>query len=118
MYNKEDKPQSMTLKEWIIRNMSTRMNIQERIIESVVNHQFSSALDAIKEDKETIEFSGFGKFCFNRKKVGKKMQKMLAMKEQLEEYMNDENGTPQRKHTCAMKLVTLNKDIELLKPKL
>lgn len=113
-----DRPQSMSLKDWIIRNMSTRMGVQERIIESVVNHQCSTALDAIKNGKETIEFSGWGKFCFNSRKVKKKMEKMVQTKEALEKYLNDETTTAQRRHSSALKLITLNKDIELLKPKL
>ena len=48
----------------------------------------------------------------------KKMEKMLKTKEALEEYSMNENNTPQRRHSLALKLITLNKDIELLKPKL
>jgi nucleoid DNA-binding protein len=114
----DDKPVTMPVKHWIIRNMSTRMNVAERIIEDVVNHQFTSAYEAMKRGDETLEFSGWGKFCFKRKNVKKKIEDLMKAKECLEKLINDESLSAQRRHSHALKLITLNKDIELLKPKL
>lgn len=70
-----DKPVSLSVKHWIIRQMSVRTFIQESLIETVVNHQFDSAYVALDECN-SLEFSGFGRFYFNRGKAVKKLEKM------------------------------------------
>ena len=69
-----DKPVSLSMKAWIIRNMSVKNSIQENVIETVINHQFESALAAL-ETCNSLEFSGFGKIFFNVNKAYKDILK-------------------------------------------
>lgn len=60
-----DKPQSMSVKNFLIRKLSVEMMLPEKVIEAIVNHQFLKATDAL-ENNSSIEFSGFGRFYFKK----------------------------------------------------
>jgi len=68
-----DKPTSLSVKQFIIRNMAVSSMLPEKTIEAVVNHQFNSMLEAMKT-VYSVELSGFGKFLFNSTKANKKMK--------------------------------------------
>lgn len=112
-----EKPVSLSVKEWIIRNMSTRIGVSERIIETVINDQFEGAIKAMNTC-DTLEFAGFGKFYFNRKKAGKKLERLVLLKEELTIASTDVSLTAQKRHTAALKLITVTKVIEDLTTKL
>lgn len=112
-----DKPTTLSVKDWIVRNMSTELSIKERIIHDVINHQFSRAKDAM-ENCNTIEFSGWGKFIFNKYRAIKKLAKFMYMKEGMERVINDELTTPQKRGSTQYKLGILKGDIKLLRSKL
>lgn len=106
-----EKPVSLSVKEWIIRNMSVKMGVSERIIELVINNQFEGAIKAMNTC-DTLEFAGFGKFYFNRKKAEKKLQRMILLKEELTIASTDVSLTAQKRHTAALKLITITKVVE------
>lgn len=112
-----DKPTTLSVKEWIIRNMSTRINVHERIIETVINHQFSSALDGLTK-YDSMEFSGWGKFYFNQKKAKHKMNKYTTLLDIYTNILADESITEQKRRNTELKLKSVTKDISLLKTKL
>ena len=112
-----DKPTTLSVKDWIIRNMSTEMRISERILQSVIAHQFSRARDAM-ETGESIQFSGFGKFVFNRKRAYKKLGKFSSIEKIMQRAIDDENTSPQRRASLQFKMGKLKGDISLLKRKL
>ena len=112
-----DKPITLSVKDWIIRNLSVKTNTSERIIEAVVNHQMTSAYKAMNTCY-SLEFSGWGKFYFNKKKAVKKMERMLGMKEGLEKALANEATTAVKRNSSELKLVTLLRDIEMLKPRI
>jgi site-specific recombinase len=112
-----DKPRSLSIKDYIIRKMSIKMNTPEKIIEAVVNHQFQSATVAFN-DQKSVELSGFGKFLFNEKKAVKKMETMLIQKEVLEQTIVDETATDRKRKAAEVKLESLLQAIEILKPKI
>jgi site-specific recombinase len=112
-----DKPKSLSIKDFLIRKMSIKMNTPEKIIESVVNHQFQSATLAFT-DQKSVELSGFGKFLFNEKKAFKKMETMLIQKSVLEQTMIDETATDRKRKAAEQKLESLLQAIEILKPKI
>jgi len=111
-----DKPQTLSVKEWIIRNMSTKMNIPERVIEEVVNHQFDSGNMAL-DRYNSLEFSGFGKYYFNVPKAEKRMVDFERMKAFYERSLLEEL-TEKKRHSIELKLGTVNGDIEILKTKM
>ena len=112
-----EKPQTLSVKEWIIRNMSTKSNVPERIIEAVVNHQFISAGEAMKVHN-SLEFSGFGKFYFNQKKAFHKMNTYTRAMEIYKETLLDNSITEKKRHSTEVRIMKLGKDIEALKPKM
>lgn len=112
-----DKPRSLSVKDFLIRKMSIKFNTPEKVIESVVNHQFQSATLAFN-DQKSVELSGFGKFLFNEKKAVKKMETMLIQKQVLEQTIIDETATDRKRKAAEVKLESLLQAIEILKPKI
>ena len=97
--------------------MSVKMFVQESVIETVVNHQFEAAYVAL--DKcGSLEFSGFGRFYFNRKKALKKLEKMKSQMIEFNRILADESSTEMRKRNIALKLQTVVKNFEYLNAKL
>lgn len=113
-----DKPLSLSMKDYIIRKMAVKMMISEKVLETVVNHQFNSANEAMRTNG-SVEISGFGKFYFNRKKAFKKMEKMLSQKRHFENVIDENSNYPEyRKRVARLKLASLLQGIEYLKLKL
>ena len=42
-----DKPISMSVKDYLVRTLAVKMMVSEKTIETVINHQFQSANEAI-----------------------------------------------------------------------
>jgi len=113
-----DKPTTMTAREYIVRTMALRMNIQSSTIDAIISHQFEQANKALK-DNNTIELSGFGKFSFNTKKALKKLDKLKKKQMDLIGYSEDPNNVnhPRAKKLPIM-LINVAKDLEVLETKL
>ena len=112
-----EKPASMSVKEWIIKKMSINMVISEKIIDSVVTHQFDSANDALNVNK-SVEISGFGKFYFNGKKAITQYNKLLNIKRTYENALADENITDTKRNALLLKMQIVDSSIKTLKPKI
>ena len=112
-----DKPKSLSVKEYLIRKMSIKLNTPEKIIDAVITHQFQSATQALNTSK-SLEISGFGKFLFNEKKAVAKMAKLEGQKRTLEEQVNNEELTEQKRKSSKLKLDSVLLAIEMLKPKI
>jgi nucleoid DNA-binding protein len=97
--------------------MAISMVISEKIIDSVVTHQFDSANDALNVNS-SVEISGFGKFYFNQKKALTQYNKLLAIKQAYENMLLDENITPTKKNAVELKLQIIQSSIKTLKPKI
>ena len=112
-----DKPVSLSVKDYIIRKLSIKMKLTEKIIDNVVSHQFSSANEALIKNK-SVEVSGFGKFIFNDKKAITKMAKLHIQKGIFENMVNSVELSEQRKSSAKVKLQNVLLAIETLKPKI
>ena len=75
-----DKPQSLSVRDYLIRKLAVSLRVDEKTIEAVVAHQFNEANVALRSN-DSIEISGFGKFLFNKNKAVKKMEKYVNQKE-------------------------------------
>jgi len=115
-----DKPISLSVKDYIIRKMSVKMMLSESVIESVVNHQFKSMMEAFVATPAnySIEMGGIGKFLFNKKKAKKKYESFLKIKESLEKGINSEETSDVKKRNYKLKLESIIEDINALKPKI
>lgn len=111
------KPQSMSMKEWLIKRMAISMVIPEKVIDAVVTHQFGSANDAVNVHK-SVEISGFGKFYFNQKKAQAQYDKLHKIKQAYERMLLDENITETRRNAVELKLKIVETSIKTLKPKI
>jgi len=110
------KPQSMSMKEWIIKKMAISMVVSEKIIDSVVTHQFDSANDAVNMYK-SVEISGFGKFYFNDKKALAQYNKLLGIKSTYQKMML-EDMTDVKRNALELKMKIIESSIKSLKPKI
>ena len=111
------KPQSMSVKEWIIKKMAISMMVSEKTIDAVVTHQFDSANDAVNIHK-SVEISGFGKFFFNQKKALTQYKKLLAIKLAYENILADESISDVKRNAVTLKLQIIETSIKTLKPKI
>lgn len=112
-----DKPISLSVKDYIIRRMAVKLMVKEEVINAVVTHQFSSAVEAMSRNK-SVEISGFGKFYFNYNKAVKKMEKMLTQRRLLYNQLSNPVISENRKRVAQIKIDSLTEEIELLKPML
>ena len=113
----DNKPISMSVKDWIIRKMSVKMMMSEKTLETIINHQFQSANEALTQHK-SLEISGFGKFFFNEKKAHKTMEKFLSQKALFEKRVADETLPEAKRKSAAIKLQMAIDGIRDLKPKI
>lgn len=112
-----DKPISMSIKDFLIRKLAIKLLTEEKTIEAVINHQFISALNATKTNKE-IELSGFGKLYFNNKKAQKAYEKNLSKQRVFENILSQPDITEARKRSYENKLASTIAFLNDLKPKI
>lgn len=113
----DDKPISLSVKDWIIRKMAVKLMMNEKTIEAVVNNQFQGANDALLRNN-SLEISGFGRFMFNEKKAIKILAKYESQKALFEEMLQQEDLTEKKKQSLTLKLQTALDNIRDLKPKI
>ena len=81
-----DKPQSLSVKNFLIRKMSTAMNIPEKTITTVIDHQFTSLIESFPLHN-SCEISGFGKFVFHKTKAIVTMKEYVGALEYFKELL-------------------------------
>jgi hypothetical protein len=114
-----DKPINLSIKAFLIRKLSTDILIPEHIVELVISHQFTTALNALSDANiKSVEISGFGVFKFHERKAVWTMEKYLKFEKTLEDRINDESLSERKRKSSALMLATLRTNIELLKPRL
>lgn len=107
----------MQLKEYLIKKLSLKLKVSEKTIDAVISHQFQTAFQATSHHN-TIELSGFGKFVFNEAKATKKMKKYEALKATYASIISDPNSSAEMVRKTHLRLATVIKNIDHLKPKL
>ena len=112
-----DKPQSLSVRDYLIRKMAISLMIHEKVIEAVISHQFNEANLAMRTNN-SVEISGFGKFLFNKNKAIKKMTKYLNQKAWWERYLLNPDITEKQKEKANTVITSLAQHIEALKPKI
>jgi nucleoid DNA-binding protein len=111
-----DKPISMSVKDYLVRTLAVKMMISEKIIETVINHQFQSANEAM-DTNNSIEISGFGKFYFNEKKAKKRLEDLTRKKNLMLEFIASAETSEQKKRSSQVTLEKTEALINLLKTK-
>jgi len=91
--------------------------VSEVVLNQVINHQFNSAHDALK-DNNSVEISGYGKFLFNKKKAVTKVKNLNNIKAAYEKILDDEVISLKRSNFIKSKLSSINLTLNSLKPKI
>jgi hypothetical protein len=110
-----NKPQSMSHKDFLIRTLAVKLAVNEKIIETIINHQFQSANEAM-DLNHSIEISGFGKFMLNVKKAHRKMAKLINKRDAFQSALDDINKSDAEKKRASVIVSKTNDQINLLKP--
>jgi len=113
----DEKPMSMSMKDYLVRVMSVKMMVAESTIEKVINHQFLSAYEAMKTNDE-IELSGWGKLIFNKNKALKKLLKMESQIRVFTAQRDNSQLSEGKRASAEFKLNNVTRNYELLKTKL
>ena len=71
------KPSSMSHRDWFVKQLAHSLNMDVKIVDQVIKHQFDSVLAALQKNK-TVEISGFGTLKWNDKAAQKKLDAMDA----------------------------------------
>jgi nucleoid DNA-binding protein len=112
-----DKPISMSVKDFLVRTLAVKMMISEKTIETVINHQFQSANEAM-DTNNSIEIAGFGKFYFNEKKAKKRLEDLTRKKNLMLEFIASDKTSEQKKRSSQVTLEKTEALINLLKSKI
>ena len=104
------------MKEQLIKEIAKKLELEERMVEKIVSHQFDSAIKATHVNN-SVEISGFGKFVFNKRRAYYKLESLLATQKNIEALLAKELSEKERRN-YELKLVTVNKVVNSLKPKL
>ena len=105
-----------TLKETLVRTTAVRLAIAEKVVDTVINHQFISMIEAM-DLNNSIELSGFGKFVYNTKKAQKHaddLERFIRLHQQ-------ELDNPNRKRSVEILtalLTNAQEELKKIKPKL
>ena len=108
------RPLTVPIKDWMIKNLSKEKNISERTIQCVIAHQAEGATRALRRC-HSIEFSGFGKFLFNRKKAAIKLGKLLEMEPRMKAIIDSPEEGIGKRRNIEIKYKVLLEEINLLK---
>lgn len=110
-----NKPQSMSIKDFLIRTLAIKLAINEKIVEVVVNHQFQSANEAMTCN-HTVEISGFAKFIYNEKKAAKKLIALIKKQEFNQAIIDNTDSTTEQIRKAKVIVKDTIERINLLKP--
>jgi len=99
----KDKPESMSVREWITKKVALSSSIPENVIRHIISHQFDSAYNALN-DNNSIEISGFGKFYYNKKKAETELKYYEDEKTAYEAQLISNETTEKERHKIEKQL--------------
>lgn len=111
-----NKPETMEVREWLIKSIGSEQHIAQNIVAKVIQHNYEMAYAALKEHN-SLEIAGFGKFYYNVKKAGKQMEKCLSQKIAYQKIIDDENTSDKKRHSYRRRMVTVEDNIKALNNK-
>jgi len=112
-----DKPQSLSMREYLVRMLAPKLLLSEKVIDQVIVHQFNEANKALASNY-SLEISGFGKFLFNHKKAVKRMETLLSKERMFKSILEREDISEQKRESTLNKLNNNTIAIEQLKPRI
>jgi len=106
----KDKPNSMSVREWITKKVSQDVIIPERIIRNVISHNYDSAYEAVNKHN-SIEISGFGKFYYNTKKAEKEIEHCLKEKDSWQKVLECKDSTAKERREAENNVTHYSKKL-------
>jgi len=67
-----EKPESVSLKDWLVRKLAKSNDLDKDLVDRIVKHQFESVVSAMQKNK-SVEISGFGVFRWKDVAAQKKL---------------------------------------------
>lgn len=121
MENKSEKPEYMSDKDWFVKQLSGKIEVNENVILKIINHQYESVIQATQKNK-TIELSGFGVLTWNDNRAQKKVDDMddviMAYREKIANGHSESNSfikiiddILRRRQTLINRINELNSDL-------
>lgn len=110
-----NKPQSMSIKDFLVRTLAAKLMINEKVIDKVVSHQFRSAAEAMRCNS-SVEISGFAKFIFNEKKAVRKLTALIKKQEIQQAIVDSPESTTEQVRKAKLLVTDTIRRINLLKP--
>jgi nucleoid DNA-binding protein len=105
----------LTDKELLIKTIASKLLVSEKTIETVINHQFISANQAMDTNR-SVEISGFGKFMFNEKKAARRLKTYLMKKHDMHSIITHPEATAEQIRKATIIYNDMVDHIALLKP--
>jgi nucleoid DNA-binding protein len=68
----KEKPNSMSHRDWFVRKLAESLEMDVKIVDQIIRHQFDTTLAALQKNK-TVEISGFGTLKWNDRAAQKKL---------------------------------------------
>lgn len=96
--------------------MTIQLVTPEKIINTVITHQFESAFEAMSKNN-SVEIGGFGKFVFKEKRAKYELEKFLSQEKMYKELLETDLSATLRRNT-ELRLATAQKNIKDLKPRI
>lgn len=114
----ENRPVTISIKNFLVRKLAVDMMvIPEKTIEAIINHQFSSALNAVNT-KNSIEISGMGRFVFSTRRAELFLKKLMIYKECCQGDIDNEELSKKKRENAGARMKVLDDNIKYLKTKL
>jgi nucleoid DNA-binding protein len=73
----EQKPNSMSHRDWFVKQLAKKLDINSDVVDEVVKHQFESVVSATQKNK-SVEISGWGTLKWNDKAAQRRLDSMDA----------------------------------------
>ena len=73
----EEKPNSMSHRDWFVKKLAKKLNISPDVVDEVIKHQFESVVNATQKNK-SVEISGWGTLKWNDKAAQRRLDSMDA----------------------------------------
>lgn len=112
-----EKPISMSVKDFLIRQMAVKLMVPESTIEAVINHQHQAAAQALQKHM-SVELSGFGKFYFNVKRARKKVEREISKIALFSSWANNPELPEAKRISSRNKLNNTVNSLITLKPRI
>jgi nucleoid DNA-binding protein len=109
----KDKPESMSVRDWITKKVAMSTNIPENIIKRVISHNYDTAYEATKFN-DSIEISGFGKFYYNKRKAEKEIEHCIKQKNTYEKRLQKGCSTEKERQQAENKVEYYDKKLSYL----